>query len=133
MYDYLDSFGSGESIGVLYIDIMGLKRVNDTQGHKEGDKLLNRACKCIQRCCQGCEIFRIGGDEFVVIAKGATEEDIESVKGLLQIDMVRNESPMAIGCEWNQTYDDNIDHLLHSADSEMYEEKGAYYKNIKII
>lgn len=133
MYDYLDAFGSKESIGVLYIDIMGLKRVNDNQGHIEGDKLLIRACKCIQRCCQGFEMFRIGGDEFVVIAKGVSEKDIESVKELLQIDMVQNESPMAIGYEWNQTYNNNIDHLLHNADSKMYEDKRAYYKNIKFI
>lgn len=128
MYDYLDSFGSKQSIGVLYIDIMGLKRVNDALGHKEGDKLINRACECLKRCCLGYEIFRIGGDEFVVIAKGVSEQDMESIKALLQMDMVRNNAPMAIGCEWNDRYDNNIDHLLHNADSKMYEDKRAYYK-----
>lgn len=129
MYAYLDSFGEDESIGILYIDIMGLKRVNDTLGHKEGDNLLKRACECMQKCCFGHEIFRIGGDEFVVICKGITEQELNDIAELLRIDMQRNNALMAIGCEWNSAYDNNIDRLLHNADSKMYEDKRRYYNS----
>uniref|UniRef100_UPI0040567D28 sensor domain-containing diguanylate cyclase n=1 Tax=Acetatifactor sp. TaxID=1872090 RepID=UPI0040567D28 len=130
MYDYLDAFGEEESIGILYIDLMGLKKVNDTLGHKEGDNMLKRARRCLQRCCVGHEIFRVGGDEFVVICKGITERHLHDLKELLRMDTERNNARMAIGCEWNAKYDNNIDHLLISADHKMYEDKKKYYESM---
>lgn len=129
MYDYLDAFGQEESIGILYIDLMGLKKVNDTYGHKEGDNMLNRARRCLQKCCVGHEIFRVGGDEFVVICKGITEKCLNDIMKILRIDSEDNRAPMAIGCEWNAQYDNNIDHLLISADHRMYDDKKKYYAN----
>ncbi len=127
MYDYLDAFGSEESIGVLYIDMMGLKKVNDTLGHKEGDNMLSRARECLQRCCAEHEIFRVGGDEFVVICKGISENELSGIVSALRKDAEENRAPMAIGCEWNLQYDNNIDHLLVGADHKMYEDKRSYY------
>lgn len=129
MYDYMDSFGDVESVGILYVDVMGLKRVNDTLGHKAGDELLNRAGESLRKSCAGREIFRIGGDEFVVICKGITESELSDIAVLLRVDAERNHAPVAIGCEWCGSYDDNIDNLLVSADNKMYEDKRKYYNN----
>lgn len=128
MYDYMDVFGGEESIGILYIDVMGLKHVNDTLGHKEGDNLLLRACDCLKRCLGEYELFRVGGDEFVVICKGITEQKLNEYIEMLRVDMEHNHAMMAIGCEWKSCYDDNIDVLLVSADSKMYEDKRKYYE-----
>lgn len=131
MYDYLDAFGGNDSIGVLYMDVMGLKTVNDKLGHKEGDNLLKRASKCLRKCCLGHELFRIGGDEFVVICKGIAEKVLKDIMDLLNLEMIRHSAPMAIGYEWNACYDNNIDQLLNNADHKMYEVKRAYYEEQK--
>ncbi len=128
MYDYLDAFGGKDSIGILYLDLMGLKEVNDTFGHKEGDNMLSRAGNCLKKCCKGHEIFRVGGDEFVVICKGIAEKELRVLVDLIKIEMLRSNALMAVGCEWNERYDNNIDNLLVSADHKMYEDKRRYYR-----
>lgn len=130
MYACMDSFNTEDSIGILYADVMGLKRVNDVLGHKEGDCLLNRAGESLRKCCVGHEIFRIGGDEFVVICKGISESSLMEMAEKLRMDSEKNRASLAIGCEWSLSYDKNIDSLLVSADNKMYEDKRRYYGNI---
>lgn len=124
---YLASFEKEDSIGVLYFDIMGLKRVNDTLGHQEGDRLLKRAAECLRQHFDGEELFRIGGDEFLVLCKGASEEEIVKKIELLRKDMEKSEVLMAVGYEWQSRYKENFDQLLKDADAKMYEDKRAYY------
>lgn len=127
MYAYADTFGDADSIGIIFADVMGLKHVNDTLGHKEGDNLLIRAADTLRKCCGGYEIFRVGGDEFVVICKGVTAEELDAIANILKMESKEDNALMAIGCEWNQKYKNNIDQILIRADQKMYEDKRAYY------
>ena len=52
--------------GVAYIDLNGLKRVNDQKGHEAGDRLIRNAAAVINDIFYD-KVYRIGGDEFVVI------------------------------------------------------------------
>ena len=52
---------------VVVLDINGLKKVNDTYGHDFGDMLIISACRLICKTFQHSPVYRIGGDEFVVI------------------------------------------------------------------
>ena len=55
---------------MLFGDINGLKLINDTFGHQAGDKLLSKTAKIIQsKLVDEENIYRIGGDEFVVLSK----------------------------------------------------------------
>jgi len=65
-----------KSIGVLYCDVMGLKKENDSFGHGAGDALLIRASKCLQRGFGEYALFRIGGDEFLVLCEGISREEL---------------------------------------------------------
>ena len=56
-----------EKVGVAFFDLNGLKVVNDTLGHSEGDKLIKRTAKGISEVF-GKNVYRMGGDEFSVIA-----------------------------------------------------------------
>jgi diguanylate cyclase (GGDEF)-like protein len=67
----------GQRLLVNYIDVDGLKRVNDRGGHTAGDGLLVTVAEVLRRCFRGIDLIgRIGGDEFVVIAV-ASDEDLE--------------------------------------------------------
>jgi diguanylate cyclase (GGDEF)-like protein len=130
MDEYISSMNKAQSIGVIYGDVTGLKRVNDTLGHKEGDKLLVRSCDCLKRIFSSDELFRIGGDEFLILCSGITEEELINKINLLRTDLQEHDVVMAIGYIWRPHNDDNIDKLLSEADKMMYKDKRDYYKKL---
>ena len=115
-----------KNVGVLYCDVLGLKRVNDTQGHQAGDRLLVRAIQCLQEVFRKKEVYRVGGDEFMVVCIGIEEklfmEKVEKVRILMQ----EREALMSIGVIWKEETG-NLEALIGEADEIMYEEKRAYY------
>src|SRR5690606_4746516 len=63
--------GFGDAAAIVMIDLDGLKSVNDTDGHLEGDRLLSRAATAIREACPpGSHAARFGGDEFGVLVSG---------------------------------------------------------------
>jgi diguanylate cyclase (GGDEF)-like protein/putative nucleotidyltransferase with HDIG domain len=63
------------SLAVMVCDIDGLKKINDSYGHVEGDKLLREFSICLKEACRGYDyVARMGGDEFVVTSPGLTPE-----------------------------------------------------------
>ncbi len=127
MNDYIVRIDSEKSLGIVYCDVTGLKRVNDRDGHEAGDKLLLRASGCLKRFFSDCALFRIGGDEFLAICPEISEEELRGRVERLRTDMRENEAIMAIGVVWRQNVRENINALLSEADSLMYEDKRAYY------
>lgn len=66
---------------VMVLDINGLKQVNDTRGHEEGDRLITAASRLICRVFAHSPVYRIGGDEFVVLLENG---DLERCPQLLE-------------------------------------------------
>lgn len=128
MDEYVAHTQSDESIGVIYCDITGLKRVNDTEGHKAGDQLILHACECLKRVFEDYGLFRIGGDELLVLCPQIDEEVLEKKVESLKKDMQENAVIMAVGTVWRQDGKDGIDKLLTEAEMLMYQDKAAYYK-----
>ncbi len=62
--------GTLTELGIVVCDVNGLKQVNDTQGHKAGDEYIRSACRLICRLFKHSPVYRIGGDEFVVLLQG---------------------------------------------------------------
>lgn len=127
MNDYVGRIRSQQGIGILYCDVMGLKRTNDGKGHLEGDNLLIRASECLRKAFEGYALFRVGGDEFLALCEGITCEDMERRKGILSQEMQERNALMALGCVWRQSGDVDIDELMREADGLMYEDKRARY------
>ena len=66
---------------IVILDVNDLKKVNDTVGHQAGDQYLRDACKIICETFKRSPVFRMGGDEFAVIAQGSDYERIEELVG----------------------------------------------------
>ncbi|MCM1568611.1 MAG: diguanylate cyclase [Roseburia sp.] len=128
MNEYLDNMQHGEHIGIVYCDITGLKRVNDTEGHAQGDKLIVRASQSLKRVFGDYGVFRIGGDELLALCMQIDRELLMERVGLLQKDMEENAVNIAVGAIWEEEVREDIDKLLARAESLMYKDKAAYYK-----
>ncbi|MBQ9003763.1 MAG: GGDEF domain-containing protein, partial [Eggerthellaceae bacterium] len=114
-------------IGVVYADLNGLKTVNDKEGHNAGDLLLKNGAKALLKAFTADEVFRAGGDEFVVIVPGISQDELAH-----RVETVRQAAHDADGVEFAIGYcvaSDGaaIRAALIEADARMYEDKRAYY------
>ncbi len=116
-----------DKLGVVVCDINGLKIVNDTLGHAAGDKLIKDACSLICEYFTHGAVYRIGGDEFVVILqeKGfdTMHEVIEDINRVIEDNIKKKEVVIAIGHS-ELTKDDQLVHdVFERADEMMYQRK----------
>lgn len=132
MDEYVASRRSGESLGVVYCDITGLKRVNDTLGHAAGDRLIIRAAECLKKVLKGHGLFRIGGDEMLAWVLGLTEEEFYEKINELKDELPIWDVVMAIGAIWQEDGMAHLDYLLTESERLMYEDKSEYYKQTGI-
>lgn len=114
-----------QQIGAIYIDLNGLKKVNDEQGHRAGDELIVRAAGTIAGIFAE-DAYRVGGDEFVVILLDVSREDFARKTEQLRRQMQENSVDASIGGVW-QASTENLENLLRLADENMYREKKHYY------
>ena len=116
-----------KSIGILYCDVMGLKRENDSMGHNAGDALLVRASECLRRGFGEYALFRVGGDEFLVLCEGISQEEMQERVEAMKVDMHRANALMALGSVWRGDGRENMDDLIAEADKQMYADKIEWY------
>lgn len=114
-----------QQIGAIYIDLNGLKKVNDEQGHRAGDELIVRAAGTIAGIFAE-DAYRVGGDEFVVILLDVSREEFARKTEQLRRQMQENSVDASIGEVW-QASTENLEDLLRLADENMYREKKRYY------
>lgn len=127
--------GPGEPVefAIVMLDCNGLKLINDRCGHDKGDVFLRTSCTLICKVFAHSPVFRIGGDEFVVLLQ---KEDYLRREQLLKLFRLRahdiNETAhedwervdIAIGmAEYTPKQDWNVESVLHRADALMYADK----------
>ena len=125
-----EDFGHPGSVAILYFDVNNLKQVNDTKGHEAGDRLIVRASRSI-RSIEDEQIyaFRMGGDEFMVVAVNVSEKDVERLqetwaKALESVNREDSSEPVTVAC--GVSYADSaydLDQVIAEADNRMYENK----------
>lgn len=126
---YLDELKNKQysSLGVVFLDINGLKKANDSKGHDYGDYIIMTISKLLQTTF-GEKVFRIGGDEFVVLCEDIKKATFEEKERSLRAFALRNtEIKFSLGAVWTDQVV-AVERLISSADRAMYEEKRSYYK-----
>ncbi len=127
---------SGSDYTICFVDINGLKHVNDTYGHKLGDALIVESVQILKKFYREEDIIRLGGDEFLIGAAYDTETlDRRWQQVLLEMQSINKAEryPFKISIshgvaayKGDQLVD--LDALISLADSRMYEEKKAHYE-----
>jgi diguanylate cyclase (GGDEF)-like protein len=119
-------------LGVLFCDLDGFKGINDTLGHAAGDELLEKVARRLDGAMRADSVLgRMGGDEFVVVVPGASDEDLAGLGRRIEIDLGKPfllEAGMArigvsIGAAHAAPGERDLDALLGTADQLMYEVK----------
>ena len=126
---YADMRSNSKSItGVVSIDMNDLKILNDKYGHEAGDEALKKVADIMRDyVCKEATVYRVGGDEFMIFFKDATEEEISK-----NIDLMRekiNES--GYSCAFGYAMRENgetIEDTIRRSDVKMYEDKAFLKK-----
>ena len=112
--------------GVAYIDINGLKRVNDLYGHEAGDRLIiNTASSMLAILPENA--YRVGGDEFVLICFDMDEKIFRSKVRDICDSIAAKRISVSVGVVWEESSSE-LETMLRRADDLMYAEKKKYYE-----
>ena len=115
-------------LGIVYADLNGLKTVNDDEGHDAGDRLLSKSASLLKIAFGEYEIYRLGGDEFIILCPDITEEKlVQQVTQLRALADTTEDVSFALGHVYcSGTYD--ISAAMQEADENMYKDKEEYYR-----
>lgn len=133
MNNRIDRIISGKDVlkepyAVIFADLNGLKRVNDTEGHNKGDDMLRDAAALIQSVFFDSEVYRAGGDEFMVIATDMTPNILSTrISDLRDRADKTDNVRLAIGAVCSSD-EPNILKAMRIADQFMYADKDRFYK-----
>lgn len=120
--------GSARSIGVIFSDVNGLKVINDTQGHEAGNNVLCSYSILLTDLFKDYFVFRISGDEFVVVFFDIKQMEMEYMADRLVKAVTKYEFPIAsVGFAWNES-PESIESVAKIAEANMYMDKQAFYK-----
>lgn len=115
------------NIGVAYVDLNGLKVANNRFGHEYGDKLIICMAEILKAVFRE-QIYRIGGDEFVVLCRDISQEEFHKKELVLRNKVKEHkEISASIGTTWEEAITD-INELINHADELMYANKQKYYE-----
>lgn len=127
---YSDTSSEPEEITALVsIDMNGLKKINDTEGHIAGDKAISTLANCFLRAVKRKQtVYRVGGDEFVVVCRKLPEEEVIELTKRIHKLVAETPYSCSVGYGYSKDGKKPIDVLLSESDENMYAEKQEYYK-----
>ena len=133
MNNRIDRIVAGKDVieapyAVIFADLNGLKRRNDTEGHQAGDAMLRDAAKILADVFYDAEVYRAGGDEFMILAPKMDKETVEKrVAQLREREAAADNVCLAVGVSLSENEPDILK-VMRAADKHMYEDKELYYK-----
>ena len=128
----LSKYEKNDVFFVLFIDLNGFKEINDEYGHKIGDEVLRITARRLRNSCHETDmIFRMGGDEFVIIAHMKEKNSIEKVIKRIRdnfrepfaIGDLKLNLSLAIGYHEFIPNSDDLETIIAMSDKRMYEDK----------
>ena len=124
--------GGKTAFGLAMIDLNYLKRTNDTYGHEQGNEAIRTLCHTICDVFKRSPVYRVGGDEFVVLLEGFDLEHIDALRACFEQALERMDaeedprkrvSAAAGYAVYDPNVDENVESVFKRADRQMYERK----------
>lgn len=135
-YDQRISSLQLKELGVIVLDLNGLKQINDNLGHEKGDEFIKKGGELICNQFQHSPVFRIGGDEFVVLLEGEDYRNrvtlLEEFDRQMEENVRKGTVVISTGLDiFRPGRDINFDSIFERADQRMYERK-KYLKSMDL-
>ena len=119
----------GDITALISIDMNGLKAINDNEGHKAGDLALSTLSNCFLKAARKrYRVYRVGGDEFVIVCRRCTENDVIALCSDIQDQVSATKYSCSVGYSISGGENTSIDELLKESDDNMYAAKEKYYQ-----
>lgn len=120
---------------LIIFDVNGLKKINDTLGHEVGDILISNAGTVLKKAFGEEHIYRIGGDEFIVIRENTSEEEVNNLfanyrKCLSEFNEKEHEYGKELSISFGHAFfkqGEDYKTVFQNADEAMYRNKEAFY------
>ncbi len=112
----------------VFVDVNGLHALNDAEGHKAGDVMLQTVAKALLERFGSEHVYRIGGDEFIAFAPDVEEETVkQDMRRIADLLTVRGYD-ISVGTACGKVGEMDLRQMLLQAEQEMYQQKQAYYQ-----
>lgn len=119
--------GKERPIGVGFVDINGLKYLNDTLGHDYGNKAILRTCDVMKRYFEPEMLYRVSGDEFIILWTDVGFQSFRETCDLMAQELHGAQEELAsFGRTWG-TAGEELPKLIREAEQRMYDEKRRHY------
>ena len=115
-----------DSMVCTYIDVVGLHDVNDHLGHRSGDNLLCTIANAARKFFVGSRIYRVGGDEFVVLTPNLPPYDVWTASDRMRSFLREKDCEVSVGIQ-NTGNLRKLDEAVNKAEQAMQQDKQAYY------
>lgn len=119
---------SFKNLSLVFVDVNGLGVVNNTYGHEAGDFMLLTVASIMSKYFRKSDVYRKGGDEFIILAEGLSETETKARMELIAEELKEYDYSISYGISHTEECND-IAPLMEEADSLMYESKEEYRKN----
>ena len=113
----------GTMYAIFFIDVNGLKKMNDTFGHARGDLLIQTIAYVLADIAPKDHVFRLGGDEFLALMPCRSDEEAIIIIDRIEQSMHIHHCSAAIGYVLCLAPFSNLDAIIHEADEKMYRDK----------
>ena len=117
-----------EDFCCIYVDVNELHIINNKHGHAAGDEMLIYIANTLKEVFFGHRIYRMGGDEFLVFARGINQENIKEHIEIFIEQLKPKGYNVAIGMSYRSKNTD-CEEMVREAEKRMYEAKAQYYQN----
>lgn len=114
-------------VGIAFADVNGLKNINDTLGHLQGDHMIQSFAQLLIKRFGADNVFRISGDEFVVIVSDTDKNVFRQNMQQLLMQVKAYDDIASIGYIWKENVSD-IKRRVSQAEQLMYLEKKKFYE-----
>jgi diguanylate cyclase (GGDEF)-like protein len=120
-------------VALAFVDVRGLKAVNDTEGHLAGDKLLGGVAALLKDSARADDVVgRIGGDELGILLAEQSADGATAVSERIRSQLPRRRNELGLRADWDVTIGtasfpedgETFDDLLAAADRRLYEQRG---------
>ena len=120
--------GTEQPIGVGCLNLNGLRRINESLGYRYGDRIVYKACAMLKSCFGYKNVYRIGGDEYMVLWPNVSYEDFTAACERLEAELKEEKDFASFGHAWGTK--EKVSGIISEAETSMRTLKNRYYAEL---